>query len=171
MRVTLSLLQKQWRARGRGRRTQGPSVPSLPAACAPEAAHGGGTAPRALRAQPCHPVLLWHPDHVFLSPTRQFKGFSRAIWIWCDARPSEHRPRSPRHSEAAAFRKRSPRDPECWPRGGTQSHQLRFHTHKGALTREFQTCNPKGIFQVPCTEWPTYMCRDFCAFTTSSFEL
>lgn len=41
----------------------------------------------------------------------------------------------------------------------------------GTLMGDFYTCNTKGTFQVPSAEWPTYMCRDFCAFTTSSFEL
>lgn len=169
--MTLSLLQKQWRARGRGRGTQGPSVPSLPASVCPGGCTQRGRSAQGSPGPAVPPGAAVASRSCLLVPNKQFKGLSRAIWIWCDASLSECCPWSPRHSEAAAFMKRSLRGPKCWPRDGTQSHQLHFHTHKGALTREFQTCDPKGIFQVPCAEWPTYMCRDFCAFTTSSFEL
>lgn len=57
------------------------------------------------------------------------------------------------------------------PRDGALCHELHPPPSMGTLMGDFYTCNTKGTFQVPSAEWPTYMCRDFCAFTTSSFEL
>lgn len=119
-------------------------------------------------------------DHI-LSPNGKFKGlsratlfvfffFSRATLIWGDVLPSERCPWS-QNTGGCSCSEMLTAGPHVPVQGWCAGSPEVLPATRGGPNKRIPNLHPQGRFPGACVEWATYMCRDFCAFTTSSFEL